>query len=257
MSTPTTPTEDVHANEGNGSSIMNQQQPQAQSQSQPVVHVPLEEAAAPSDDFITMRNAPESTTSNTSNTNTNNADEIPSPPPQDHPNESAQSQSQSLHAATGMEEESADAQAHDALVSTDSNISMQGGRLWQAAAQEAERRGRTMDSTVLPQSASQEEMEGSGNGNGNPRRNGHPTGGPGSRFAETFMERTRSRADPNALFADPKAKDTTGGTSCCYSSSCFVVEDCITITATIATILLFLRGKRFSHTTLDLFSIYF
>jgi hypothetical protein len=244
MSTPTTPTEDVHANEGNGSSIMNQQQPQAQpqaqSQSQPVVHVPLEEAAAPSDDFITMRNAPESTTSNTSNTNTNNADEIPSPPPQDHPNESAQSQSQSL-AATGMEEESADAQAHDALVSTDSNISMQGGRLWQAAAQEAERRGRTMDSTVLPQSASQEEMEGNGNGNGNPRRNGHPTGGPGSRFAETFMERTRSRADPNALFADPKAKDTTGGTLRCSSSSCFVVEDCITITATIATILLFLR----------------
>jgi hypothetical protein len=205
MSTPTsTPTEDVNANEGDGSSIMNEQQPQPQS----VVQVPLEEAVAPtaSDDdlLITMRNYPASTS-------TNENAEVPSPPQAQDSNESAQSLS------TGMEDSAA---AQDALASTDSNISMQGGRLWQAAAQEAERRGRTMDSTgaVLPASASQEqEME----GNGSPRRSG-PTG-PGSRFAETFMERTRSRADPNALFADPKAKDTTNGTlhlvlcSCCNS----------------------------------------
>jgi hypothetical protein len=194
MSTPPTPTDEANANEGNGSSIMNEQQPQPQS----VVQVPLEEAVAPtaSDDdvLITMRNDPEST-----NASTNANAEVPSPPQAQDLNESAQS--------LGAIEESA--AAHDALVSTDSNISMQGGRLWQAAAQEAERRGRTMDSTgaVLPASASQEqEME----GNGSPRRSG-PTG-PGSRFAETFMERTRSRADPNALFADPKAKDTPGGT---------------------------------------------
>jgi hypothetical protein len=185
MSTQT-PTEEANVNGGNGSSIMNQQQPQ-QPQQQPVVHVPLEEAAAPNDDFITMRNVPESTASNTNT----NAEVL---------NDSAQS-------LAAMEESSAAAQAQDALASTDSNISMQGGRLWQAAAQEAERRGRTMDSngTVLPNSASQEMEDHPG------RRGGHHTG-PGSRFAETFMERTRSRADPNALFSDPKAKDTTSGT---------------------------------------------
>jgi hypothetical protein len=154
-------------------------------QPQTVVHVPLEEAVVPNcnDDLGTMQNldAPKST-----NTNTNA--EIPSPP-QDvgvlgvdaacTNNTPAGNESQSAQSLAT--EESA---AQDALLSTDSNISMQGGRLWQAAALEAERWGRTMDSTVMP-SASQE-ME------GNSRRGG-PTG-PGSRFAETFMERTRSRA---------------------------------------------------------------
>lgn len=187
MSTQPTPTED--ANEGNGSSIINQL---SRGDQAPVGahHVALEEEAvsglvAPMDDSRTMpNNAPESTNTNDTSTNTN--------------------------------EDSAASLA--AIEESDSNISMQGGRLWQAAALEAERRGRTMDSAeaIVPSSASQE-MEG---GIGNPRRSG-PTGGPGSRFAETFMERTRSRADPNALFADPKGKDTTGGTLLLYMLHCY------------------------------------
>jgi hypothetical protein len=194
------PTEDANANEGDGSSIMNQQQPQPQSEAVGAAPNTNNDANNDNDDdlLITMRNYPGSTTNiNASNASTANA-EAPSPP-----------QTQGLN-ASAIEESTLTAH-HDALASTDSNISMQGGRLWQAAAHEAERRGRTMDSNgaYLPASPSQEQdME----GNGNARRSGGPTGGPGSRFAETFMERTRSRADPNALFADPKAKDTTNGT---------------------------------------------
>ena len=73
--------------------------------------------------------------------------------------------------------------------------SIQGGRLWRAAGMEAERQ--TRDS--LTGSATQQEPR--------VRRTG-----PGSRIAGVFMEQTRSRADPNAVFDDPKAKNTGAGT---------------------------------------------
>jgi hypothetical protein len=203
---------------GNGSTVTNQ--PSGGDQAAPLMQqlqpvVPLEEA--PNDDLITMRNAPGSSSTNaeTGNEGTNSGSDE--------------------YVLRGATEESLSA-AQDALLSTDSNISMQGGRLWQAAAKEAERRGRTMDSTIMP-SASQETE-------GNPRRGG-PTG-PGSRFAETFMERTRSRADPNALFADPNAKDTTGGTSCAG----LVFYYCI---RTIFYLFPLVEAKRLPHTVSLLF----
>jgi hypothetical protein len=240
----TTPTEDANANEGNGSSIMNQQQPQPQSEAVGAAPNNANNTNSTNNDndddlLITMLNYPEST--NAIHTNTNTNAEVPSPP---------QAQGQDLNHSAGAIEESAAAH-HDALASTDSNISMQGGRLWQAAAHEAERRGRTMDSTgaYLPASPSQEQADMEGNGNS--RRSGGPTGGPGSRFAETFMERTRSRADPNALFADPKAKDTTNGT---YIITSYFLRLVLLPLSALYYILSFLRWKQLPH-TLDPFSL--
>jgi hypothetical protein len=111
------------------------------------------------------------------------------------------------------QQDGAVASAAGLLSTADSFISMEGGRMWQAAADEAQARGRTMDISVTNMDSNIDAVvapvssHGSQEGNSEKSRRG-----PGSRLvAETFMERTRSRADPNALFADPKAKDTTGG----------------------------------------------
>jgi hypothetical protein len=71
------------------------------------------------------------------------------------------------------------------------DASMQGGRLWHLAAQQAETttRGQQFitNPTATPSSSSAQP-------------------GPGARLAETFMERTRSRADPDALVASPSGQ---------------------------------------------------